>query len=199
MTANTNLSKAALKVLNGIVAAGPDGTFLTSKNANVQKLADAGLVEVGAANGDKVAVRATSAGAAHVATEAVKPPTPSVAFSFSIDEPDQVELPPAPSRGSSGRTSKYPFDRLQLPDGAEYGQSFFMPDSAADGDALKILRSAANAANNKWKVRDPSGATRLNRAGKTVPVRVPVRRFEVREVTEGGEHGARAFRMPLKD
>ena len=198
MTANTNLSKAALKVLNGIVAAGPDGTY-AKPNGNLTKLADAGFVEVGAANGDKVAVRATSAGAARVATETAKPPTPSVAFSFSIDEPDQVELPPAPSRGSSGRTSKYPFDRLQLPEGAAYGQSFFMPDSAADGDALKVLRSAANAANNKWKVRDPSGATRLNRAGKTVPVRVPVRRFEVREVTEGGEHGARAFRMPLKD
>lgn len=101
--------------------------------------------------------------------------------------PAAIVRPPLPAREEI-----YPFSKLEI------GQSFYLP-----GEMKKYV-STVTAANRRFKVPSPDGATKTNRKGETVPVLLDTRKFVLRSVTEGHKYdngfvepasGSRVFRI----
>lgn len=183
------LSKKLSSLMVAIVAATLGAEqMLMVKTADAQLLSTSGLVETNpnqVENGT-IATRATQAGidqygpktdeAGNVIETA--PVAAKVKPSFAIAT---VELPEM-KRG--GRTAEmYPFDAL------EKGQSFFVPATDKKPDPAKSLASTVTAANERFSTESPTGETRVNRKGNTVPVRVQDREFALRAIPDGVQWG----------
>lgn len=89
---------------------------------------------------------------------------------FTIDT--NVPLPNIQRGGGGGgnRESKYPFSKLELPEGAAFGGSFFVKTTP------KAFASTISAQNRKYKGQ---------------------RKFTIRTVTENGVQGVRVWRIPV--
>lgn len=101
---------------------------------------------------------------------------------FTLDS--NIEKP-AMRRGGAGN-SMYPFAQMQP------GQSFFVPVSATMPNVQKTFPSIVSSAARRFG--KPTGATRVNKKGKTVPVLVSDRKFSTRSVEENGVKGVRVWR-----
>lgn len=185
--------KAAPKVgVKEIVEATLDTSlgFLYLPESVYAPLVEQGLVEVNTGMKDAAgnyAVRATEKG--KQTTMAAKQPkkaapaetTTENNSAFTIE--DGIEMPAVKRGGRSADT--YPFDALKQ------GQSFFVPNTEDKPNAAKSLASTVSSANARYAVPAEDGSTRVNRKGKTVPVMVEQRKFQVRPV----EGGARVWRV----
>lgn len=200
----------AVVSLAAIVAAGDAGMY--AQAVQVQEFEAAGLVETNPAlvnEAGEIAVRATAAGYAEINKGAQ---VTQEINGFQLD--DNVELPTLGARNA--RKSAYPFEVMAV------GQSFFVANTAEKPDAKASMASTVSAANARYTVADPSGATEtivvkefaLDAEGKRIKdaeghwivtstkseVRaktVPTRRFDLRAVDEtaqGRGKGARIWR-----
>lgn len=167
-------------------------------------LAAAGLVETDPTNVDAnghVLTRATPAGTEHLIafgsdTGGAQLAIPVVTKpQFTID--DAIPLPVSEKKTRAPRGSIYPFEQLALADGAKFGQSFFVPNSAEKPDAAKALASTISSANARYAELVP-GQTQINRKGREVPATRQLRRFIVRSVEENGVKGARVWRVAVE-
>lgn len=189
-----------------IVAAGANGIYVPE--SVFAPLVEAGLVEINTAmtnEAGEVATRATqkgidslqpngdntseaseaseaSANSETAATETGK--TQKVKTMFKIE--NSIPVPTISGRGRGGNV--YPFDELEV------GQSFFVPNSEDKPNAAKSLASTVSSATARYAVPSEDGATKINKAGETVPVMVETRKFVVRSVEEDGVKGARVWR-----
>ena len=120
---------------------------------------------------DNATTEANSETAATGKTEKVK-------SMFKIE--NEVPVPAISGRGRGGNV--YPFNQLEV------GQSFFV-----EGEKT-IAPSTVSAATSRYAVPSADGATKTNKAGETVPVMVPVRKFVGRKVEEAGVKGTRFWR-----
>ena len=180
-------------------------SFMTPKS--VKLLVDAGLVECNTTitDGNNVAVRSTIQGdewlAAYEAapTEGTEPMNTetTAAPTFAIN--DGVPIPAVKRRGSA--TSVYPFDALTIEDGAEFGQSFFVPATEEMPNPGKSLASTVSSASKRYATEN--GTRTINRKvdGVMTEVQVPAydyeRKFIVRSVEENGVKGARVWRVAV--
>jgi hypothetical protein len=180
-------------------------SFMTPKS--VKLLVDAGLVECNTTitDGNNVAVRSTIQGdkwlAAYEAalTEGTEPMNTeaTAAPAFAIN--DGVPVPAIKRRGPA--TSIYPFDALTIEDGAEFGQSFFVPATEEMPNPGKSLASTVSSASKRYATEN--GTRTINRKvdGVMTEVQVPAydyeRKFIVRSVEENGVKGARVWRVAV--
>lgn len=166
-----------------IVAAGPEGMFVYPEV--FEPLVQQGLVEVNPAitQGEAVACRATEFGLEQFYKSTTVEETKVSGFEIE----DGIPVP----ESKVVRDKVYPFDALQP------GQSFFVPNG--EKDMVKSLASSVAAANSRYAVPSPDGATRLvkrgNNIGASVPVMVKTREYVVRADTKDGAAGARVFRL----
>jgi hypothetical protein len=164
-----------MQVLAAIVAATQSGSFIYTAPEYHTPMITLGLVEIAAAminpaNANEVATRATAKGIEMINSASTPEVQAPVKSKFEIEE--GIPIPPA-KRG--GRIENlYPFESLAV------GQSFFVPASEKKPDPAKSLASTVNSATARFATADPSGATRINRKGKTVPVMIEGRKFSVR-------------------
>lgn len=167
-----------------IVAAGETGMWVPE--AEAADLAAKGFLELAPkADTDppgKVYARATNSGKSFVAAQ-----EPIVVKAASVEESESefviesdIAIPLIHRRGGPTGSSKYPFDKL-LPN-----QSFFIPRES------EKLASTVAAANARYAV--PTGNTRVNRKGKTVPETKQERQFIIRSEVRNGVKGSRIFR-----
>lgn len=168
-------------------------------------LVAAGLVEVDNTNVDgngHLLTRATAAGTEHLIAFGGEgaPVIPVVTKpQFAID--DAVPLPVSEKKTRAPRGSIYPFDALTIAEGAKFGQSFFVPNTAEKPDAAKALASTISSANARYAEVVPGEMT-TNRKGREVPKTRQLRRFIVRSVTETHDgvevKGARVWRVAVE-
>ncbi|QXN71429.1 hypothetical protein RCHARTNEY_60 [Rhodobacter phage RcHartney] len=150
MAKRPNIAAVALNMvaLAAIVEAGEAGTY--GPAADVQGLANAGLVEINPAMTDEngnVAVRATAAGIAKIAEgsgAATPAATASTAFEIG-DVPDDI-LSAASEKRRAGRSGgeKYPFDALEV------GKGFFVPATEKMPEPAKSLASTVSSATARY-------------------------------------------------
>lgn len=201
------LNKAAAGLLAEIVAATASvGNGFVVLNAPATKsLLDAQLIEVneGVKNdAGEVGARATEAGKAYTPTaadagqeqgaagSAPAPAAKPAKRTFSIDT--GVTLPP--KEKVSTRAERYPFSQLPI------GGSFFVADAdVTSGNAYSTLSSTVATYNLKFS--EETGDFRAHRrdANKQVPVRKPLRHFELRKMDDNGVPGARVFRTEVPE
>lgn len=176
------LTKKNEKLLKVIATETTEKGFGYAAEADCAELAKCGLVEVNASialdeNG-RFAVRCTQAG-----FEIVN----------SLGAEDESEFPvasgiemPTVARHIPKRTSKYPFDQLEV------GQSFFIAATEEVPNPMRSYASSVTGANKRYAEEVP-GETRVNRKGNTVPLTRQTREFSMRRVGDGapwGQHGA---------
>lgn len=153
-------------------------------------------------NGDGgIACRATQKGIECVAantavnTQAEAPKTKgNTKMSFEIED---VALP-ASKRGGATRSSKYPFDVLEV------GQSFFVANTEKHPDMVKSMASAVTNAMKKYDVADIDEATGVQKTKiitvpktgekRTINAMKHTRIFGIRPDTKDGVAGARIGR-----
>jgi hypothetical protein len=110
-------------------------------------------------------------------------PTSGDASNFPIDA---VPLPEKTHSGS--RPETYPFSQLQV------GQSFFVANKAgSEKDAVAAMAGTVGAANRRFSVAEPNGATYLAKNGETRPKMVLTRKFEIRRVKAGQTYAGSTF------
>lgn len=125
-----------------------------------------------------------AAPAAAPATRTVTASTPPSAVAANVPVPE----------GAARR--RYPFAEMDV------NHSFFVPATDDRPDPAKSMQSTVSSAIRKFSVPDPSGETRVNRNGETVPVMNPTRSFICRPVEDGkpwgfpGIAGAGIWRTP---
>lgn len=90
---------------------------------------------------------------------------------------------PAIKRGGI-KESVYPFNSMEV------GQSFFIAASTEHPEPARTLASTVASATRRHAIVDPSGKTRLNKKGETVPATINTKVFTIRAV----EGGARVWR-----
>ena len=188
--------------LKDIVEAGDSGMF-TFPEVHAS-LIERGFVEINPAvvDGEAIATRATAAGvdfvnsgafdakcaSVAVAPEEVKKAAPIVISSVVVGVPVPV------SKARTGRTSPFNFDAMEV------GASIFVPATEDRLNPWDSLASTVSAQNQKYAVSDPSGATKLNKKGETVPVKINTRTFTIRCIEDGtpwgfpGQKGAGIWR-----
>lgn len=205
------LSKTARALLETIVNAGGNGTYVDAKKLSVLEKAE--LVEVKHdRKNDKghVAVRATAAGRDAVTApvnqqpatepETTTEPQPKEQSTMTISKiADNVAVPPT---AHGARASKYPINDLEV------GQSFFV---LAEGDALDATAKQMNGVTHNANRRhsEPTGnmttIKRGKRAGEEVPERRQTRLFASRRIKDGaewgypGQTGVAVWRLPLDE
>lgn len=109
------------------------------------------------------------------ATRRVAASTPPSAIAVDV---------PIPQGAARRKTSaRYPFASMNV------NESFFVPSTDERPDPAKSMQSTVSSAVRKFSVEDPSGATRVNKNGKTVPVMNPTKVFICRAVDDGGPWG----------
>ncbi|UUV44573.1 hypothetical protein RCMOTHERGOOSE_63 [Rhodobacter phage RcMotherGoose] len=153
MAKRPNIAAVALNMvaLAAIVNAGEAGTY--GPLADVQPLANAGLVEINAEMTDatgNVAVRATAAGVAKMAEGSTAPTVTTAASAFEIgDVPDDI-LSAASEKRRAGRSGgeKYPFDALEV------GKGFFVPATEKMPEPAKSLASTVSSATARYAVEE---------------------------------------------
>lgn len=104
-------------------------------------------------------------------TRTVATSTPPSAVAANVPVPEG-----AARRKASAR---YPFADMDV------DHSFFVPATEDRPDPAKSMQSTVSSAVRKFSVPDPSGKTRVNRNGKTVPVMNPTKTFICRSVDDG--------------
>jgi hypothetical protein len=182
----SNKQKAE-NLLPDIIKATTEGGFLYVEKKLADLLVEAGQAEINETlinDAGEVATRATEEGSKAVMSEPVEETKAGVVDGFPIETGIPV---PETKRANSGRTSKYPFDALDV------DQSFFV----ADGDA-KALGSTVSSANGRYAVpvEDASGNTvmktyKVKGEFKTKPEMRKTRVFKVAPV----DGGARIWRV----
>jgi len=100
----------------------------------------------------------------------------------------ESDMPLSAVKRKGRKGSKFPFDLMEI------GDSFFVPNTVTMPNAAKSMASTVSVAIKRYSTIDPSGKTRINKAGKTVPLTVPTKLFTVRSVEEKGIKGARIWR-----
>ena len=178
------LTKKNEKLLKVIATETTEKGFGYAAEADCVELAKNGLVEVNTsiANDESgnVAVRCTPAGfdfLKGLEDGGVTPPEFQIASNIDM---------PAIARTTPVRTSKYPFERLEV------GQSFFIAATEEVPNPMRSYASAVTGANKRFAEEVP-GETRVNRKGNTVPLTRQTREFSMRRVADGapwGQHGA---------
>ena len=174
------LTKKNEKLLKVIATETTEKGFGYAAESDCAELAKCGLVEVNTSialdeNG-RFAVRCISAGFEVVNGLGTDSEFPVVG---GIDMPTV-------SRHIPKRTSKYPFDQLEV------GQSFFIAATEEVPNPMRSYASAVTGANKRFAEEVP-GETRVNRKGNTVPLTRQTREFSMRRVADGapwGQHGA---------
>lgn len=197
--------KVNIQLLAALVQSATGFLYLTG--AEGKPLVDAGFAEANTSMTDpndpnKVAVRATDAGKAHLAS--VNAPAASTAGAGAVSAfavISNAALPIAKrGGGSGGAPAKYPFAELEL------NQSFFVPVSPDMPDPVKTLGSTISGANHRYATQvGEKTVTRTkrgdgNRALKdgngnnvketvTVPTYEYSRKFSIRRVEAGVQYG----------
>lgn len=188
------MAKVTLKVL--VAATLSETGFMYATEKDVAELVKHGFAELntGIANPAKptqFAVRASEAGLqaqrnAEAAANQVDAGEDDGDFEESqLSDSDEFEIlnEPMPAATRAPRTSKYPFEKLEV------GQSFRVLDTkVASGNAHSAMSSALNNANKRWSTEIPGEFEEVSRgkfAGRQVPKREAQRKFEQRRV-EGG-------------
>lgn len=172
-----------------IVAAGQEGMF-TSHDVH-EILVVLGDVEINPELKNEhghIATRATAQG-----IDKLNAATQTNVVTASVSKPMfELEYGIAPSKagrvGSGGKSELYPFSDLVAP-GEDGPTSFFVP-----GKTMKAMSSTISGATRRYAEADPSGATKSNRKGETVPVFVTTRKFHGEDTTKDGVAGVRVFR-----
>lgn len=160
-----------------VIAAGSSGMYASEKD--YAKLLKDGLIEVNTSMVNEAGEHAIRAVVKEEVKEEIKEPVKEEVKGFTLES--GIAVPAASRRGGGGRSSKYPFDAMEV------GQSFFV---AGDDEILKKMSSTASSATSRFAVPDPTGATKPNRSGELVPLMVKTRVFVARAV----EGGARIWR-----
>lgn len=158
MAKRPNIAAVALNMvaLAAIVNAGEAGTY--GPLADVQPLANAGLVEINAEMTDatgNVAVRATAAGVAKMAEGSGAATVSTASTGFEIgDVPDDI-LSAASEKRRAGRSGgeKYPFDALEV------GKGFFVPATEKMPEPAKSLASTVSSATARYAVETDEDET----------------------------------------
>lgn len=88
------------------------------------------------------------------------------------------------------RSEKYPFGKLEI------GKGFFVCTYGKPGLA-RTLGSTVSAANLRYSVIAPDGATRVNNRGQVVPARVQLRKFIIVQAEEDGKVGVWICRVEV--
>lgn len=215
----TKLEQSAVDRLPEIVAATQEGSYIFAEAFDMGYLIENGLVECNETirnpvNEEEVATRATQAGVEYVKnivlaeiksneiasgfaeanTKAEAPkPERNTKMSFEIEN---VALP-ASKRGGATRSSKYPFEVLEV------DQSFFVPNTEKHPDMVKSMASAVTNAMKKYDVPDfnEDGTQKTKeitvpktKEKRTIPATKHVRVFGIRPDTKDGVAGARIGR-----
>jgi hypothetical protein len=97
--------------------------------------------------------------------------TPPSVVTANVPVPEGSKRRRAPAR--------YPFADMEM------GHSFFVPCTEGRPDPAKSMQSTVSSAVRKFSIAEPSGETRVNRNGKTVPVMIPTKMFVCRAVNPG--------------
>lgn len=171
--------------------------FMYVSDADSAPFVAQGLVEVNPnladTNGNK-AVRATQK-AKDMATDPQTATAPATAPATAAKSFAIVSGVPMPDMKRAGvqRTAVYPFDELKV------GDAYFMSGEGVDKPERKFASTVASA-RKRYAVPDPTGATRVNRKGRSVPVETFERDFAIRATTgdafgQPGVAGAAVWRI----
>lgn len=194
---SNKLKKAHKELLKSITDAtnGDAGYLMVEQNDDLKTLVDGGHVEVNTelVQDGKIAARAASAPAA-AANEAA----PAAAAASGVTYELMSGIPLAPPKRGGKKEEEYPFSKMEV------GQSFVVPATEKYPKPWETFASTVSSATRRFSVPDPSGKTRTDRNGKTVPVLVATKKFTLRQVTAGQKYengfvepatGARVFRI----
>ena len=173
------LTKKNEKLLKVIASETAEKGFGYAAEADCAELAKCGLVEVNTSialdeNG-RFAVRCTAAGFEIVNSLGSESSEPEFPVASGVDMP-------VVARHIPRRTSKYPFDQLEV------GQSFFIAATEEIPNPMRSYASSVTGANKRYAEEVP-GETRVNRKGNTVPLTRQTREFSMRRVTDGAPWG----------
>lgn len=173
--------------------------FLYLKRAEFGSLVNEGLAEINEdyKDGNKIATRITDAGlnwlksfeADSTETEtpaATKPATNKENPMSSIEIISGAPIPAGKPRGRAAKSSKYPFDSLEV------GQMFFVAATAEKPEPWKTLASLVSDANRRYATEGQT--TKINRKGNEVPVLIFTRKFVLRQYEHNGVAGAGIWR-----
>lgn len=169
--------------LTDIVAATKAGTLIYTFPEVHEPLIAQGFAEINPEmlDGEAIATRATQAGIDYILAGNDSVATTAKATKANLSSV-AAGIPMPESKLRIGRKSAYPFDTMEV------GASFFVADE--DGkDASVTVASVVSNAHAKFAVPDPTGATRLNKKGETVPLMVKTKTFSVRAMTDGAAWG----------
>jgi len=147
MAKKPNIAAVALNMvaLAAIVNAGEAGTY--GPLADVQGLANAGLVEVNPEMTDaagNVAVRATAAGIAKMSEGSTAPAPVKSNFAIADVPTDILSAANEKRRAARGGGEKYPFDALEV------GKGFFVPATEKMPEPAKSLASTVSSATARY-------------------------------------------------
>jgi hypothetical protein len=212
----TKLEQDAINRLPEIVAATVAGGYVFAEAFDMTYLLENELAECNDAihnpvNAEEVATRATQKGIEYVAANCVVTANctiPTASAETKVEEPkperksnmsfeiENVALPVS-KRGGATRSSKYPFEILEV------GQSFFVANTEKHPDMVKSMASAVTNAMKKYDVPDldengvqkTKGIT-VPKTGekRTIPATKHTRIFGIRPDTKDGVAGARIGR-----
>lgn len=191
-----NLSAKEKAKLGKVVEATKSATgFIVSTAADMKTLVDAGFV---AANpSDATQFKATDAGltAMGVPAGSTAPPPVKTPSPFKIVK--GIALPPSKRRVGETAGSQYPFDDLEIPEGAEWGDSFHVAKTEKMPDPAKSLASSVTAANMRFS--KPEAGQHKTRKGTMKDNYQFTRMFQIREVGADDPEGpgARIWRTKV--
>lgn len=182
------LTKAQQSLLDTIKAGGETGVAVEQNDNNVQALVTADMIETAIVEG-QLKARAKSEPKPNGAA-AVETTVSTSAFEVEND------FPLAAAQRGGRKEEQYPFSKLEV------GQSFVVPATEEYPKPWETFASTVSSATRRHAIK--SDKTRVNRAGATVPVLVPTKKFTLRKVTAGDTYpngktekvtGARVFRI----
>lgn len=178
----------------GVAAIRDPNVVALATKAELADLLQSGMVETGPQEkpgSNRFHYRATERGVASMQPNGGNGPQPAQApqapqaASSGFQLEDNVPMPDRVAK-RAGPPSKYPFEAMQV------GQSFFIPATSGKPEPWKSMLSTVTAAQRRFAVEQ---GTRIDRNGAVVANMVPVRRFKIGRVDEGGKVGARIWRI----
>lgn len=179
----TRLNKAQNTLYESIKAGGETGITITpGKDVDVLKAAN--MIDTAEVDG-------------HLFARVIQESKPNGAAPPETNSIEiEADFPMAPAQRGGRKEEQYPFSKLEV------GQSFVVPATEEYPKPWETFASTVSSATRRYS--QESDKTRVNRAGKTVPVLVATRKFTLRRVTEGDKYpngkvekvtGARVFRI----
>jgi len=170
--------------------------FMTQEQAAEAMAAGHLIADESRVEGNRAPVKLTDAGfaafqassegdAGQAAARANEAPKPSAAI--TVDK--GIAPPSGVSMKRGGRSGGYPFDELELPEGAQYGDSFHVAPTAKMPDPAASLASTVSGARAKY----------AEETGETKVVKKPVYQMEADGVTFSKDGEGKRIKTGDKD